>query len=75
MKKLEKNIGEMDKAVRALAGIVLLAAYVGKYVAEPWGYAALGLGLVMIATAAYETCPIYTVFGISTRKAAGKKKK
>jgi len=73
MKKLEKNIGEVDKAVRAFFGIVLLAAYVGRYVAAPWGYATLALGLVMIATAAYETCPLYALLGISTRKARGKK--
>jgi hypothetical protein len=63
----EKNIGEIDKAVRAIVGIALLAAYVARYLAYPWEYVSLAIGLAMIASAAYETCPLYTVFGISTR--------
>jgi hypothetical protein len=62
-----KNIGEVDKAVRAIIGIALLAAYVANYLAFPWSYVALAVGLVMIATAAYETCQLYAVLGISTR--------
>ena len=74
MKKIGKNIGEIDKAVRAVLGIGLLAAYVGRYVAGTEGYVVLALGLVMIATAAYETCPLYALLGIRTRKAKAKKK-
>jgi len=69
----EKNIGDIDTLVRAVLGIALLCAYMINYVAQPWSYVALALGLIMIVTAAYGTCPLYTMLGIST--CAVKKKK
>jgi len=73
MKMGEKNVGEADRAVRAVLGISFLCAYIINYVAQPWSYIVLAIGLVMVATAAYETCPLYSALGIST--CAVKKKK
>ena len=73
MKFGEKNVGNIDKAARAALGIVFLCMYVGNYVMQPWQYAVLALGLAMTATAAYGTCPVYSLFGLSTC-APGKKK-
>lgn len=70
-----KNIGDADKAARALLGIVFLGAYVGGYLAQPWQYIVLALGLAMVATAAYGTCPLYSLLGISTCKVTKKKPK
>jgi len=70
----EKNIGEIDKAARAVFGIIFLGTYVGNYVAQPWLYIALVLGFIMVATAAYGTCPLYSLIGISTCAVKGKKK-
>jgi len=66
MKMGEKNVGEMDKAARAALGIAFLCMYIVNYVAQPWSYVLLALGLIMVATAAYETCPLYSALGIST---------
>jgi hypothetical protein len=74
MKMGEKNVGEIDKAARAILGMVLLCTFIGSYFAQIWGYAALALGLAMVATAAYGTCPIYTLIGINTCAAKAKKK-
>ena len=74
MKFGEKNVGEIDKAARAIAGIACLGVFIGNYFAQPVSYIVLALGLVMVATAAYGTCPLYSVFGISTCAAKGKKK-
>ncbi len=74
MKFGESNVGEIDKAARAVLGILFLCTYVGNYVAQPWAYAALVLGLAMVATAAYGSCLIYSLLGISTNSAKGKKK-
>ena len=74
MKIGEKNVGEIDKAARAIVGILLLGAYIGRYVAQPWAYVALAFGLVMVATAAYGTCPLYSLIGISTCAAKERKK-
>ena len=75
MKFGEKNVGELDKAARAVLGMVCLAMYIGNYAPQPWLYVVLALGLAMVATAAYGTCPIYSLLGISTCAAKGKGKK
>ena len=74
MKFGEKNMGEIDRAARALLAMAFLGAYAGGYVAQEWAYAALALGFVMIATAAYESCPLYSVLGMSTCAAKKGKK-
>jgi len=74
MKIGEKNVGEIDKAVRAVLGIACLGIYIGGYVAQPWLYVVLVLGFAMVATAAYGTCPIYSLAGINTCAVKGKKK-
>ncbi|MFA5930563.1 MAG: DUF2892 domain-containing protein [Candidatus Micrarchaeia archaeon] len=74
MKIGEKNVGEIDKALRAILGIALLCVYIGNYVEQPWQYVALALGFAMVATAAYGTCPAYSLLGISTCAAKTKKK-
>ncbi len=57
----------VERVVRVLAGIVLLAlVFVGPK--TPWGW----LGLILLATGLTGLCPLYTLLGISTcpRKAA-----
>lgn len=59
---MKKNVGHIDKILRIVIGILLLAA---GYQYECW----LGLiGIVPILTALFNTCPLYLPFGISTRK-------
>jgi hypothetical protein len=58
---LAKNVGTIDRTVRALAGIGLLSlAFTGPQTA--WGY----LGFIPLLTAALGTCPLYSVLGFST---------
>lgn len=60
-KLLPTNEGAVDRALRVVLGIALLSlAFVGPK--TPWGY----LGLVPLITALLGSCPVYTVFGIST---------
>ncbi len=63
------NIGSLDRAVRAIAGIALIAAaLLGDGMA--WGW----IGLVPLATAAVSFCPAYRMLGLNTcrlRQGAG----
>lgn len=55
------NEGTLDRALRALAGIVLLAlTYAGNI--GIWGW----IGVVPLLTGAIGWCPLYTVLGIKT---------
>jgi hypothetical protein len=59
---MKKNVGSLDKIIRIVLGLAIGAAgvYYGCW---------LGLiGIVPIATALINFCPLYTLFGISTCK-------
>jgi hypothetical protein len=66
------NVGSIDRGVRFLAGLVLIAlsflppsapvlASLGT-----WRWAFAAVGVVMLATAALRFCPAYTLLGMST---------
>lgn len=58
-----KNIGSIDRILRILAGLILLAlVFVGPQ--TPWGW----IGLIPLATAFMGWCPAYPLLGISTCK-------
>lgn len=60
---MTKNMGNADRLIRALVGLVLLAlVFVGPQ--TPWGW----IGLVPLLTAALGNCPAYSIFGIKTCK-------
>ncbi|WP_419799164.1 MAG: DUF2892 domain-containing protein [Terasakiella sp.] len=63
---MNKNVGSIDRIVRIIAGIALLAfALVG----PETGYNYLGfIGIVPLVTALLGWCPAYTLFGIKTCK-------
>lgn len=62
---MKVNVGTIDRAIRAVLGIVLLA----------WAFLGLGgptriivaiLGLIPLVTAVGGVCPLYSLLGIST---------
>jgi len=58
------NEGTLDRALRIIVGIVLVAlALTGPQIA--WGW----IGMVPLATGLMGWCPLYTVLGIRTCKA------
>jgi len=62
-KLFPRNEHVAERAVRVVVGLVLLAlAFVGPK--TPWGF----LGIVPLATGLLGSCPLYTLFGISTCK-------
>ena len=55
------NEGMVDRALRVIAGIVLVSlVFVGPK--TPWGW----IGVVPILTGLAGTCPLYTMFGWRT---------
>ena len=63
MKLFPRNEHTIERVLRVALGAGLLAiAFVGPK--TPWGY----LGVVPIMTGLLGSCPLYTVFGISTCK-------
>ncbi len=59
------NVGNTDRTVRFILGIVLLLwAYMGLSGTAAW--IAGILGVVFLVTAAIRFCPLYLIFGINT---------
>ena len=57
------NVGSADRLLRIILGIVLIAlVFVGPKTA--WGW----IGVIPLATGFLRTCPLYSIFGISTCK-------
>ena len=60
------NVGTMDRAIRVVLGLYLLA-YANGFGFQQTGANWIGwLGLVPLATAVFGFCPLYRVFGRST---------
>lgn len=56
-----RNEGNLDRALRVVAGVALLSlVFVGPQTA--WGW----VGLVPLVTGLVGTCPVYSLFGINT---------
>jgi len=58
---MKANTGNIDRAVRALAGIVLIGLTLSGVIGA-WGW----IGVVALATAAVGWCPLYRLLGINT---------
>ena len=60
---MEKNVGNLDKTLRIVIGLVLISlVFVGPQ--TPWGW----IGIVPLATALVGWCPLYRIIGVSTCK-------
>ena len=65
-KLLPPNEGSLDRVIRVLLGLALLAlVFVGPETALGW------IGLVPLLTGLVGSCPIYTALGLSTRGEKG----
>jgi len=62
---MKKNVGNADKWIRIVLGIVLLSLIL--IIQNNWRWLGL-IGLIPLATAFLNFCPIYALFGISTNK-------
>lgn len=61
---MKNNVGKTDRIVRIILGLIIGLA--GIYFQNWWGL----IGIIPIATAIVNFCPLYAPFGISTCKKA-----
>ncbi|MDH4064731.1 MAG: DUF2892 domain-containing protein [Acidobacteriota bacterium] len=65
---MKKNMGTVDRTIRALVAVVIAALYFGGQIS---GTLAIVLGIVagiFLLTSLVSWCPAYLPFGLSTRK-------
>ena len=63
-----RNVGSVDKTIRLVAGIVLLAlAFLGLGgLSTTAGIVAAVVGVILLATGLLNFCPLFKIFGISS---------
>lgn len=59
---MQKNVGNTDRMIRIIAGIIILA--LGAYYGSWWGL----VGLVPLFTGLTQSCVLYKLIGINTCK-------
>jgi hypothetical protein len=59
------NVGGVDRILRIVVGVALLAWFFVDQGQGFWHYAKL-IGIVPLATALMASCPLYSVLGLST---------
>lgn len=66
------NLGSIDRIIRIVLGIALLALALGGFsaffAAGAAKWIAAAAGVILIATAGMRFCPLYAIFGIRTCK-------
>ena len=60
----KNNVGGIDRIIRIVAGVALLAAYF-LTTGGPWHWLYL-IGIVPLATGLMGSCPLYSILGLST---------
>jgi hypothetical protein len=60
-KDMTQNVGTVDRVIRILAGLALIAASLLGYIGA-WGW----VGIIPLATGLFRVCPAYLPFGLST---------
>ena len=62
MDLLKNNVGKADRIIRILVGVLLIGnVYVG--LQHPAGW----IGLILIITGLFGTCPLYSILGLNTK--------
>lgn len=66
------NVGTLDRTLRVIIGVVLLISPFLPPLASvfagwgAWKFLVAAAGLVLLGTAAFRSCPLYTLLGIRT---------
>jgi len=63
---MKPNIGTVDRSIRAVVGIVLIALWPLGLLQGTFAIVALVVGIVMLGTALLRWCPPYDLLGINT---------
>lgn len=64
---MKANMGSVDKIVRILAAVVIVALYFGNMISGTVAIILLVFAGIFIATSLISFCPLYYPLGISTR--------
>jgi hypothetical protein len=70
---MKKNVGNGDRFLRIMIGIIALILVIGNVVEGTLMWVALVVGVIMVVTSSIQICPLYSILGINTCKVKHKK--
>ncbi len=70
---MKKNMGSADRVIRLLIAAIAAFLFFNGTLSGTLGIVALVVAVIFALTSVMSFCPIYTLFGISTCPAEGKK--
>ena len=65
---MKSNMGSADRIIRVIIAAVLFALYYNNIISGTVGIILIILSVVFALTSFVSFCPLYTIFGISTKK-------
>jgi hypothetical protein len=65
---MKKNIGTIDKVIRILVAVVVVALYFSNVISGTLAIILLALSAILAVTSLISFCPLYWPFSLSTRK-------
>lgn len=65
---MKKNIGTVDKAIRILLTITIAGLYLTNLISGTLAIVLLVLAIILVVTSFVGVCPLYLLFGLSSRK-------
>ena len=65
---MKKNMGTIDKALRIIAAVVIIALFFTNVIIGVLGIVLLVFAGIFILTSLVSVCPVYPLLGINTRK-------
>jgi hypothetical protein len=63
---MKKNMGNVDRILRVLVSVVLVALYFGGIIEGTLGIVLIAAAAIFTLTSLVSFCPIYTLIGVST---------
>jgi hypothetical protein len=65
---MKKNMGTVDKVIRILVAVVVVALYFTNVISGTLAIVLLALSAIFVVTSLLSFCPLYLPFSLNTRK-------
>ena len=65
---MKKNVGSLERIIRIIVGVLALVLFFINYFSGILHWVALVVGIMMLFVAFTQSCPLYSIFGISSCK-------
>lgn len=69
---MKKNMGPADRAIRLVVALTFAVLYFNNIISGPLGIVLMIASAVFVLTSLVGSCPIYSLLGINTCRAAKK---